>query len=279
MPQDIVKWAMCKLGVDEWLIDVVMSMYANATSSVRINGTLGEKFGVQVGVHQGSVLSPLLFIMALEALAREFRSGLPWELLYADDLVIIAESMEELAMKLEKWQKGMESKGLRVNTKKTKVMICGYDEGPVLKSGKWPCGVCRKGVGSNSILCTFCNCWIHACCSDIHGHLSSVVDFKCKTCAQEVHELTRPKEVMMGENVYEVVDQFCYLGDMISAGGGAEASSVSWVRSGWKKFRELLPLLTSRVFSLKTKGQLYAACVRSAMVYGSETWAAKEDDM
>ena len=38
----------------------------------------------------------------------------------------------------------MESKGLRVNTKKTKVMICGYDEGPVLKSGKWPCGVCRK---------------------------------------------------------------------------------------------------------------------------------------
>ena len=75
VPQDIVKWAMHKLRVDEWLIGVVMSMYANATSSVRINGTLGEKFGVQVGVHQGSVLSPLLFIMALEALAREFRSG------------------------------------------------------------------------------------------------------------------------------------------------------------------------------------------------------------
>ena len=84
---------------------------------------------------------------------------------------------------------------------------------------------------------------------------------------------------MMGENMYEVVDQFCYLGDMISAGGGAEASLVSQVRSGWKKFRELLPLLTSRVFSLKMKGQLYAACVRSAMVYGSETWAVKEDDM
>ena len=42
---------------------------------------------------------------------------------------------------------------------------------------------------------------------------------------------------------------------------------------------ELLPLLISRVFSLKMKGQPYAACIRSAMVYGSETWAAKKDDM
>ena len=43
-----------------------------------------------VGVHQGSVLSPLLFIIVLEALSREFRTGCPWELLYADDLMISA---------------------------------------------------------------------------------------------------------------------------------------------------------------------------------------------
>ena len=51
---------------------------------------MGEKarpFSVRVGVHQGSVLSPLLFIIVLEALSREFREGLPMELLYADDLV------------------------------------------------------------------------------------------------------------------------------------------------------------------------------------------------
>ena len=42
-------------------------------------------------MHQGSVLSPLLFIIALEALSREFREGLPMELLYADDLVLVAE--------------------------------------------------------------------------------------------------------------------------------------------------------------------------------------------
>ena len=54
-----------------------------------------QEFEVQVGVHQGSVLSPLLFINVLEALSHEFRAGVPWEDLYVDDLVIIADSLEE----------------------------------------------------------------------------------------------------------------------------------------------------------------------------------------
>ena len=76
------------------------------------------------GVHQGSVLSPLLFIIMLEALSREFREGLPMELLYADDLVLIAESKELLLEKLRKWKNGMEVRGFRVNAGKTKVMQC-----------------------------------------------------------------------------------------------------------------------------------------------------------
>ena len=47
----------------------------------------------------------------LEALFMEFRTGCPWELLYADDLVIIAKTMEELTVKLKAWKEGMESKG------------------------------------------------------------------------------------------------------------------------------------------------------------------------
>ena len=84
-----------------------------------------EEFKVKVGVHQGSVLSPLLFIIVLEALSREFRSGVPWEDLYADDLVIIAESLEECVRRLLTWKEAMEKKGLRVNAGKTKIMICG----------------------------------------------------------------------------------------------------------------------------------------------------------
>ena len=77
----------------------------------------------------------------------------------------------------------------------------------------------------------------------------------------------------------EVVDKLCYLGDMISAGGGVEESIVARVRSGWKKFRELLPVLTTKGFSFHSKGRVYQACVRSVMLYGSETWAAKEEDL
>ena len=61
--------------------------------------------------HQGSILSPLLFTIVLEALSREFRCGLPWELLYADDLDLMAESEDKLMEKFELWRFGMEDKG------------------------------------------------------------------------------------------------------------------------------------------------------------------------
>ena len=66
-----------------------------------------EEFEVK-GVHQGSVLSPLLFMIVLEALSREFPCGVPWEDLYADDLVIIAESLEvcQKALDLERSNEG-----------------------------------------------------------------------------------------------------------------------------------------------------------------------------
>jgi len=59
-------------------------------------------FTVKMGVHQGSVLSPLLFTMVLEALSSNFRTGLSWELLYVDDLVLIVESMEDAVAKFKK---------------------------------------------------------------------------------------------------------------------------------------------------------------------------------
>ena len=61
--------------------------------------------------------------MVLEAFSIEFRTGCPWELLYADDLVLVAETMEELVGKFEKWKTGLEDKRVRVNAAKTKVMI------------------------------------------------------------------------------------------------------------------------------------------------------------
>ena len=71
-------------------------------------------------MHQGSALSPLLFVIVMEAISREFRVALPWELLYADDLAVIAETEEELIKRLSEWKDNVESKGMRVSMNKTK---------------------------------------------------------------------------------------------------------------------------------------------------------------
>ena len=105
---------MPKLGTDEWLVHVVQSMCKDVRSQVRVGDGFSKEFCVRVGVHHGSVLSPLLFIIVLEALSREFRTGCPWELLYVDDLMISAEpmSMEDLLVKLNSLKSEMEKKSL-----------------------------------------------------------------------------------------------------------------------------------------------------------------------
>jgi len=57
--------------------------FEDATTVVRVNGHDSKLFGERVSLHQGLVLSPLLFVKVLEALSREFREGLPMELLPA----------------------------------------------------------------------------------------------------------------------------------------------------------------------------------------------------
>ena len=141
---------------------VIQGIYTNVRSRVRVNGQYSEEFGVGVGVHQGSVLSPLLFILVLEALSHEFRTGVPWELLYADDLAVIADTLEECVSTLNAWKEGMENKGLRVNMKKIKFMVTGPGLDVLRDSGAFPCAVCRNGVGSsNAIKCSQCKLWVH----------------------------------------------------------------------------------------------------------------------
>jgi len=88
--------------VDEWLVKAIMTMYDGAQTVVRTSEGNSKAFNVKVGLHHGSVLSPLLFVIVIEMISRELRAGLLLELLYADDLILIAESEESLRDRIVK---------------------------------------------------------------------------------------------------------------------------------------------------------------------------------
>jgi len=139
-------------------------MYSGAKTVVRTVYGNSSGFEVIVDMHQGSALSPLLFVVVMEAMSREFRVALPWELLYANDLVVIAETEEDSIKRLNEWKSNVENRGMRVNMNKTKIMISGERQKPVQNAARWPYGVCGRGVGSNSIQCTSCQKWVHKKC-------------------------------------------------------------------------------------------------------------------
>jgi hypothetical protein len=128
VPRGVTRRALRKLGVEEWLVSTLMAMYEGVETVVRTVEGVGESFPVKVGLHQGSVLSPLLFIIVIDALTRKLK-GLPWELLYAVDLVLVATSEREL--KEQKWKISLESEGLKINAGKPKVMVGGEGSGKV----------------------------------------------------------------------------------------------------------------------------------------------------
>ena len=208
VPRKVIWYALRKLGVEEWIVRLVQGMYANARSHVCVGEGYREEFVVKVDVHQRSVLSPQLFIIVLEALSREFRSGVPWEDLYADDLVIIAESLEECVRRLLTWKEAMEQKELRVNAGKTKIMICGMRMNLLQSSDEFPCAVCRTVVGSNSIFCNGCKHWVHKKCSGLK-RLTKDTDYRCTQCQGTAGHLDgRPQEVQVGPDKLEVVASF-----------------------------------------------------------------------
>ena len=110
VPREVVRWGLRMLGADEGLIRTVMALYTEACTVVRKDAGLSESFEVKVGLHQGSVLIPLLFAAVMDVVSSEARSGLPSELLYADYLVSMAPTMEQLGRRVADWRASLLAK-------------------------------------------------------------------------------------------------------------------------------------------------------------------------
>ena len=147
--------------------------------------------------------------------------------MYADNLVIIADTIDKLLHKLDLWKKHLKAKGLRVNMGKIKI-ICSKNLHSLKDSGKHPCGVCCKGVGGNSISCDRCQSWIHKKCSGFKERLKADPKYLCKRCMGLCRPVDgRPeKHVTLEGTQLDVVESFFYLGGEISPGGGCELDII-----------------------------------------------------
>ncbi|XP_063594371.1 uncharacterized protein LOC134771360 [Penaeus indicus] len=123
VPRDEV-WNYLRLkGVPKSYVILVQDMYCNTSTEVGCQSGKSEKFEVKVGVHQGSALSPLLFAFVMDYLTKEVRRSSPWDIMYADDVVICTnEACEE---KLEQWIRALERRGMKVSRTKTEYLNAG----------------------------------------------------------------------------------------------------------------------------------------------------------
>ena len=180
-------------------------------------------------------------------------------------------SLEERVECVKAWKEGLESKGLHVNMTKTQFMASGLGLDILQDSGKFPCAVCRTGVGRSSIRCSKCNLWVHyKKCSGLKT-LSEDMSYECPRCRGEpgvcpIHG--RPfKEVEVGDCVLKAVDRFCYLSDMLSAGGGCMAAATARCKCAWGKFFEKTFLCSRPSLCLSTWGVVCLALMHVVQCY------------
>ncbi|KAK3519801.1 hypothetical protein QTP70_006182 [Hemibagrus guttatus] len=128
VPREELWYCMRKSGVAEKYVRVVQDMYERSRTVVRCAVGQTEEFNVEVGLHQGSALSPFLFAIVMDQLSEEVRQESPWTM-FADDIVICSESREQVEENLERWRFALERRGMKVSGSKTEYMCVNEREG------------------------------------------------------------------------------------------------------------------------------------------------------
>jgi hypothetical protein len=122
VPRQEVWRCMREKGVPEKYVRLVQDMYKDVKTLVRCSTGDTEKFTVKVGLHQGSALSPYLFILVIDIITEGIRGTPPGDMMFADDIVLCGNTREEVEVKTEAWRRVLEERGLKINRKKTEYL-------------------------------------------------------------------------------------------------------------------------------------------------------------
>ena len=123
VPRDVVYWCLRKRGVPEKMVNFVKATYGLVKTKVRTPYRDTEEFMIDAGLHQESVLSPFLFIVLMDTLTEEVKTKALWELIFADDIALMAGTEEGLQEKIQKWQRSLPRGGLKMSVEKSKVLM------------------------------------------------------------------------------------------------------------------------------------------------------------
>ncbi|KAI5748378.1 hypothetical protein M8J77_024911 [Diaphorina citri] len=127
VPREEIWKCMRAKGTPEKYVRIVRDMYEDAVTKVRSSVGVTEEIPVQVGLHQGSALSPYLFDLIMDVLTEDVRKKAPWCMMFADDIVLCEESVEDMERELERWKNALERRGLKINRTKTVQLNFGMD--------------------------------------------------------------------------------------------------------------------------------------------------------
>ena len=119
VPMELIWYSIRRKGVPEAYINIIRDMYAGCKASAMTSAGRTKYIDIDVGLHQGSALSPLLFVIITDVITEQIDEGTPWAMLFADDLVFCDHGREMMDLRLERWRECMNKNGLQVSRAKT----------------------------------------------------------------------------------------------------------------------------------------------------------------
>ncbi|GJY77956.1 ataxia telangiectasia mutated family protein [Tanacetum coccineum] len=126
VPCELIWRTLIDKGTPRRYLRVIKGIYDGVNT--RIISSIGntEFFPVEVGLHQGSTISPYLFTLILDELSQGIQENIPWSMVFADDIVLVAESADGLNRRLKSYRRALEDNGLRVSKDKAKYLRCDF---------------------------------------------------------------------------------------------------------------------------------------------------------
>jgi hypothetical protein len=126
VPKNIMWWVLQKHKVSSKYITLIKNIYDNVVTSIRTSDGDTNDFPINITLHQGSALSPYVFALVMDEVTRDIQGGIPWCMLFVDDVILMDESRTWVDQKLELWRRTLEAKYFRFNRSKTEYIKCDF---------------------------------------------------------------------------------------------------------------------------------------------------------